>query len=213
MIPAKRLAKGLSARARALGVAAGIVPYRPLDKTRIADWDREYEAGELERYGGLAELPRYAVIVGYIQFFGGNPSILDVGCGTGILAQRMRALDFCRYVGIDPSPRAISEADRLGDDRLTFAVADLPTPELGPFDVVVCNEVLYYVPDPAALLDRVHGALNPGGRLVTSIWRHPGDGALHAMIAARFELDSAVEVKSVASRWLRSRIACYHRDG
>lgn len=199
----------LSARARGLAVQAGWAEYRPVAFDPVDDWDTHYGAGDLDHYKNLAEISRYSLLLGYLTFFGDSPSVLDVGCGAGILVERTRGLGWSRYLGIDPSSAAIEQADRLSDDATTFRVAESPTPDLGQFDFVVCNEMLYCVPDAARLLDTIPAVLKPGGHLLTSIWHHPGDTALHKMLGRRFRLVDAVDVKNVTTGGKSFRVACY----
>ncbi len=75
-------------------------------------------------------------------------NVLDVGCGeapwrAALLALRPRL----RYTGVDPSAWA---AERWGRSRgvLHGGLADLEAlPLRGPFDLVVCSDVLHYVTD------------------------------------------------------------------
>lgn len=191
--------RALLERARGVGVRIGAVPYRPIDTSSIDQWGSEHESGELAYYGDLRQLARYSVLVGYIRHLGPEVSILDVGCGAGLLAERLGDTPYRDYLGIDPVAPAIEQAARSLDGRTRFQVAERPTPELGDFDVVVCNEVLYCVPDPAALLDDIHRVLTPGGSLLTSIWRHPTEAGLHRMIDARFELVDAVVARNLTA--------------
>jgi SAM-dependent methyltransferase len=78
-------------------------------------------------------------------------NVLDVGCGeapwrAALLAQRPRL----RYTGVDPSAWA---AGKWGKSRgvLRGGLADLESlPLRGPFDLVVCSDVLHYVGDVEA---------------------------------------------------------------
>jgi SAM-dependent methyltransferase len=75
-------------------------------------------------------------------------SVLDVGCGEGAWGPAVqRRRPSIRYVGVDPSVYAISRyGRRRGLLRGGFAeVGDLDLD--GPFDLVVCCDVLPYVPD------------------------------------------------------------------
>jgi 2-polyprenyl-3-methyl-5-hydroxy-6-metoxy-1,4-benzoquinol methylase len=190
------------------GRRLGLLAYRPEHWT-TEQWDAEYRAGSLGRYGDLAELARYSVLVGYIAWHAARrpdngPAILDVGCGVGLLRERLDGVAFAQYVGVDLSAPAIGEADARGHARSRFVVGDVTTPDvdrldLGRFDVVVLNEMLYYVPDPAAFLDRIRGLLQPEGVLVVSVWRHPGDRALWRTIDAAFSLVDRVEVRNRAN--------------
>jgi len=186
----------LPSRAYGRAMDMGLVPYRRIRARDPEIWNSEYATGYLEYYAGLAELSRSSLLLGYLTSLGGSPEVLDIGCGVGIFRQRMEHLKFARYVGIDVSDVAIARAQELEDERTTFAVGELPPAELGPFDVVVMSEVLYYFADPAQTLDGVHSLLRPGGTFLTSISDHRGDGALHKLIEKRFECLDSVFAKS-----------------
>lgn len=74
-------------------------------------------------------------------------SVLDVGCGEGRWrAPLLRARPGVRYVGVDGSAYAVA---RYGRERgIRHArLSELPRLKLGgPFDLVVCSDVLHYVP-------------------------------------------------------------------
>jgi 2-polyprenyl-3-methyl-5-hydroxy-6-metoxy-1,4-benzoquinol methylase len=201
---------GVKRRVNDLGVRAGVLPYRRRWVLEAADWDREYERGVLDYYGDLRELARYSVLIGYLRARGGAPSVLDVGCGVGLLRERIPAGAVGRFVGTDPSEVAIdrARATHPGDE---FAVTDMPDASLGPFDVVVCNEMLYYAEDLDALLARLHDLLAPGGWLLSSIVRHPGDVTLHRALDERFTQRDAVVVQSQTGPGNAWRLACHER--
>ena len=74
-------------------------------------------------------------------------SVLDVGCGEGpwqpILARLRPGL---RYVGVDSSEYAVRRFGRRRNLRLgTFGGLSALGLE-GPFDLIVCSDVLHYVP-------------------------------------------------------------------
>jgi 2-polyprenyl-3-methyl-5-hydroxy-6-metoxy-1,4-benzoquinol methylase len=201
---ARRFAQWLAEQGRRLGLVA----YRP-ERWTPEQWDAQYRAGSLGRYGDLAELARYSVLVGYIAWHAARrpehgPTILDVGCGVGLLRERLDGVAFAQYVGVDLSAPAIAEADARGFARSRFVVGDVTTPDfdrldLGRSDVVVLNEMLYYVPDPAAFLDRLRALVQPGGVVVVSVWRHPGDRALWRTIGAAFSVVDRIEVRNRAN--------------
>lgn len=75
-------------------------------------------------------------------------SVLDIGCGEGrwqpVLAKLRPRAD---YLGIDPSEYAIRRFGRRRNLRLG-GIDDLPAIGLpGPYDVIVCADVLHYLPD------------------------------------------------------------------
>lgn len=95
--------------------------------------------------------------------------ILDVGCGTGVLAARIQALG-ATVTGVDPAPGMISQARRSRRTRghLEFHVAaaeNLPFPDAA-FDAVVSAASMHHWSDPARGLREVSRVLRPVGRLV-----------------------------------------------
>jgi 2-polyprenyl-3-methyl-5-hydroxy-6-metoxy-1,4-benzoquinol methylase len=80
-------------------------------------------------------------------------SLLDVGCGEGVLTQRWaKALAPRRVVGIDlDDPLLAAEWEQRGEPNLTYIAQraeQLPFAD-GEFEVATAIEVLEHVPDPA----------------------------------------------------------------
>lgn len=100
--------------------------------------------------------------------------ILDLGCGTGIVARilRDRLGGAARITGLDVNAGMLDKARSLAPD-LTWVegnAAALPFPDRS-FEVVLAQQVLQFVPDRAAAAREIHRVLAPGGRLVASTWR------------------------------------------
>jgi SAM-dependent methyltransferase len=153
--------------ARAIVFAA--TGYRPQQVT-AETWDREYRDGQWEYLRKMDSLAGLVSILGYCQFL--NPqSILDAGCGEGLLAEKLKILPYKAYLGMDVSKEAIAIATRrLGDDRSRFTVADAWAFETDErFDVIVFNQSLYYLTDPAGILKKYRTLLTPGGRIIVSM--------------------------------------------
>jgi 2-polyprenyl-3-methyl-5-hydroxy-6-metoxy-1,4-benzoquinol methylase len=134
-------------------------------------WDRQYDRGDWDYIGRLQESSRYSAIVGYVSLLKGEGSILDVGCGEGILYERMRHLEAV-YTGLDISEIAISRLRARHSDRAaTFLAvdADLYDPAT-LFDLIVFNESLYYLNHPLEALQRYAAALKPNGFIVVSTY-------------------------------------------
>ncbi len=121
-------------------------------------------------------------------------TVLDVGCGGGILAEGMASLG-ARVTGIDLSEKALSvarlhlfESGHGVDYRLISAEA-FAEESPGHFDVVTCMEMLEHVPDPASTIAACARLVKPGGHVFFStINRNPKAYAL-AIVGAEYVLN------------------------
>ena len=135
-----------------------------------ADWDAQYAAGDWAYLGRLEQTSRYGAIVAYLTVLAPQGAVLDVGCGEGVLFQRLRRSGYGRYVGIDLSAVAIAARAKDEDARTTFAPADAERYQpAGLFDAIVFNESLLYFHEPLATLQRYMQALRPGGVAIVSL--------------------------------------------
>jgi 2-polyprenyl-3-methyl-5-hydroxy-6-metoxy-1,4-benzoquinol methylase len=194
------LRRQLRYAARDACLRTGLRPYHGLDWT-AQRWEDSFRRHDTDSFAGLEETARYGVLAGYLSWLGGPHTVLDVGCGAGVLRSYLPVERLRRYLGIDPTAAAIEQASAHTDERTEFQQADPMSTELGEFDVVICNEVLYFAADPFALADRVGGFLRPGGHLLVSIWRHPGDTLLWRHLQSRYDLRDRVAVGNTANRF------------
>jgi SAM-dependent methyltransferase len=99
---------------------------------------------------------------------------LDVGCGTGALAETILSLAAPReVVGVDPSPAYVAFAsERLNDPRVRFEVGDAQAlrEALASFDAVVSGLVLNFVPEPDKALSEMVRVTRPGGTVAAYVW-------------------------------------------
>jgi SAM-dependent methyltransferase len=104
-------------------------------------------------------------------------SALEVGCSIGVLTARLAA--HCdRLLAIDVAEAALGQArSRLAHaPNVTLEQREIPEQfPAGPFDLIVCSEVLYYLDPPAfdAALNAIDDALRARGTLLAVHWRPP----------------------------------------
>src|SRR5204863_5580446 len=151
-------------------------------------WDPESEFKPLHQINPLRLdwIARIAELAG--------KSVLDIGCGGGILAEGM-ARRGARVKGIDLSDKALKVAQlhlhesKLEVDYEAISAEDLAARSPGAYDVVTCMELLEHVPDPASTV-RARAALarKEGRVFFSTIKRHLKSYPL-AAIGADYALD------------------------
>jgi 2-polyprenyl-6-hydroxyphenyl methylase/3-demethylubiquinone-9 3-methyltransferase len=124
-------------------------------------------------------------------------SLLDIGCGGGLLAPHVHGY---HHVGVDLSRPALERAAAHGVEAYHAGAAALPFPDAA-FDVVVAGEILEHVTDLDAVVAEALRVLRPGGTfvcdtlnatrfarivLVTIAERVPGGPPLHCHDPALF---------------------------
>jgi trans-aconitate 2-methyltransferase len=109
-------------------------------------------------------------------------SVVDLGCGPGNSTEALAAR-FPRAVvtGVDNSPEMIAAA-RARLPQLQFELSDIAAwAAPGPFDAILSNAVLHWVPDHARLLPRLVGKLTAGSSLAMQMPDNSGEPAHRAM--------------------------------
>lgn len=96
-------------------------------------------------------------------------SLLEVGCGSGMYLDLMRALGWRRVVGVDISYKAIQQAKDVLDIEAYCGNLEDPQLEGNSFDAVSLSHTLEHVPDPMAFLREVNRLMRPGGRLAVIV--------------------------------------------
>ncbi len=116
---------------------------------------------DAERYDRTR--PRYPdALVQRILTASPGPDVLDVGCGTGIVARQFQAVG-CTVLGVEPDARLADFARRSG---VEVEVATFEAWGAGGqvFDAVVAGTAWHWV-DPVAGPAKAAQVLRPGGRL------------------------------------------------
>ena len=108
--------------------------------------------------------PLYAAVLDATAV-GPGMSVLDLGCGAGLLA-RAAADRGARVTGIDTDPVAVGRAAAEVPEG-AFAVGDAQNPPPGPFVVVAAVQLLMHVADPAAVLA---AATRSGAVVAVTVW-------------------------------------------
>lgn len=106
---------------------------------------------------------------------GADGAALEIGTGNGALLGHLRAMGFTEVTGIEPSRAA---ADCASPEVRRLIRVEPFDPELlaqAHYALVIANQTLEHVADPAGLLEAARRLLRPGGALmvVSHDYRHP----------------------------------------
>jgi SAM-dependent methyltransferase len=182
------------------GPAFRLLGYRPQQVSAEA-WDREYRDGQWKYLESIGSIGGQVSIVGYAQFLRPE-TILDVGCGAGLLANKLKLLPFRSLLGIDISPEAVAQANTaFADARTSFAVCDADRFETDrSFDAIIFNQCMYYLPDPRATLAHYARLLTPTGRVIVSMCDNARSRAMWPLIERAMAVEDWVSFEQAQGR-------------
>jgi 2-polyprenyl-6-hydroxyphenyl methylase/3-demethylubiquinone-9 3-methyltransferase len=169
-----------------------------------AFWDSELMEPKAWYLGGtLCIKMRRSIIVQLIRHtIPDLHSMLDVGCAAGGLAETAFREGLQYYVGVDISEYAIKKAKKqvLKGKRIysssfyTCNLCDFSPENDSQFDVIVFNEVLYYldIKEAVVQLERYANWLQPEGVFCISMKNDPKSRAIYRAIMGQFQEDRYV---------------------
>jgi ubiquinone/menaquinone biosynthesis C-methylase UbiE len=154
--------------------------------------DTQELAHHYDRLSASHQFKAGQILIGELALIPGE-KVLDVGSGTGLLAEYVAGLvgPTGSVVGIDPLPLRVALAQAKGRSNLSFKVGtayDLRDFPETSFDVVYLNAVFHWLPEKLEPLREIFRVLKRGGRLGLSTGSkdHPNQlQALKALVLAR----------------------------
>ncbi len=150
-------------------------------------WDPESEFRPLHEINPL----RLDWIRQYVDLSGS--SVLDVGCGGGILTESMAAAG-AKVTGIDMAegPLAVARLHQVESgaevEYLQATAEELAAERSGVFDIVTCLEMLEHVPSPPQVIQSVFDLVKPGGHVFFSTINRNPKSFLFAIVGAEYVL-------------------------
>lgn len=105
---------------------------------------------------------------GIVEKYGRGKEVLEVGCGTGLVLQRL-ATFAARAQGIDLSPGMLEKARARGLDVTEGSATELPF-ESDSFDVTCSFKVLAHIPDIESALSEMARVTRPGGMVLAEFY-------------------------------------------
>ena len=101
---------------------------------------------------------------------GPGKTLLDLGCGAGVIAEHISDVTECSVVGIDYSSSAIAAANARTTDkrgRLSFKTENFNAmqPSVGAYDAILSMDTLYWAADLTSVIYVLANSLASGGRM------------------------------------------------
>jgi 2-polyprenyl-3-methyl-5-hydroxy-6-metoxy-1,4-benzoquinol methylase len=138
---------------------------------------------------------------------GPGRTLLDLGCGAGVIAEYISDVTESSVVGIDYSSSAIAAANARTSEkrnRLTFETDNFNTmqPSVGKYDAILSMDTLYWVSDLTGMLDVLAKSLAPGGRMGLFMNHRVSNGGQ----ATELQSDKSALGRAVESLGLTARV-------
>jgi SAM-dependent methyltransferase len=138
-------------------------------------------------------------------------SVLEIGCGTGDLLDRLAQRQY-RAHGVEISEDAFILLKRrfAGRSNPTFAVGDFRC-LTGRYDALLAFEVLEHVEDDDVFVSKCRDLLRPGGYLLLSVPAHKWRWSSHDEAVGHFRRYERAELTALLARHelVPLRIDCY----
>ncbi len=136
-------------------------------------------------------------------------SLIDVGCGSGILSIAGARLGFTNITALDNDPESIRVARENATlngvtSAIHFGVADLATlTNTPPFDIVVANILAVVLIQYAAILSQLVAPSPSASLILSGILNPQADGVITAFHAQGFILQDSLVIGEWTSLWMK----------
>jgi len=139
-----------------------------------AGWSVEVQAAEdYERFLVPALFQDWVPIMLAAAGVGEGDHVLDVACGTGVVARGAVAEVGIggTVVGLDATAAMLTVAERI-EPRVKWRVGDASSLPFGDaeFDAIICQSGLMFFPDQVEAIREMWRILKPGGHLAVQVW-------------------------------------------
>jgi len=187
--------------------------------TITAKADGERFKTDANRYAAYLETPEgrlrldlaFANLQEFLPQSKSSLSALDLGCGTGATAVQLARLGV--HVTLqDASPAMLDLAQHAAQEagvaeRITIKLGDaarlVDLLASGPFDVILCHNVLEYVDDPDAILSAASRAMRDPSSILSLVVRNQAGEVLKAALQAG---DLAAAENDLTADWGRETL-------
>jgi len=157
-----------------------------------ADYDRPRGGG----YHALVDELEVAAVAPWLP----GAAVLEIGCGTGLVARRLEAAGAARVVGVDLSLGMLRKAEGRRVIRVQGSASSLPFRDAA-FDLVCSFKVLPHVPDLDAALSEARRVVRPGGVLALELYNRFSLRHLARWVAGSRRTSATTREADIPTRW------------
>jgi ubiquinone/menaquinone biosynthesis C-methylase UbiE len=158
----------------------------------FSDW---YERERHDGYHAMLDDLEAGLLEPYLR----GAHVLEVGCGTGLVIDRIRSRAE-RVVGVDISPGMLASARKRGFDVVCGDATRLPFADES-FDLVYSYKVLAHVQDIERALREMSRVTRRGGHLVLEFYNPLSLRYLSKRLAGPGKISAATDEAAVYTRW------------
>ena len=136
-------------------------------------WESSYKKRKWDRLQDIDQFGRFSIVAGYVHQLKPRGALLEVGCGEGLLVERLNKNNYAKYIGIDISKEAIQRASAKANEKTIFLnneESNFITKER--FDAIIIMETLYYFKNPLQTLKYYEQFLKEDGLFIITMYRH-----------------------------------------
>ncbi len=127
--------------------------------------------------------------------------VLEVGCASGALTERIQAMG-CSVVGVERNTAAAEKASAFCEDVLVGDLEVMPLDlEPASFDFLLLLNILEHLVDPKAALRRLLPFVRPSGRVVVAIPNVAHWSVRLRLFFGRFEYEESGILDRTHLRW------------
>jgi trans-aconitate 2-methyltransferase len=131
----------------------------------------EWNPKQYEKFTAAREAPFFDLIA--LIHRRPHMSVVDLGCGTGNLSEKLaNALPDADVLGLDSSPAMLESAAARARPGLRFAdgrIEDFAGAGGADYDLIFSHSALHWASDHARLIPRLLARLKPGGQLAVQL--------------------------------------------
>lgn len=114
-------------------------------------------------------------------------SLLEFGCGEGVLGEAVKKRQRCRVVGVELDREAAAIARRRLDDVYCADVREIVSILDERFDWIVGGDIVEHLDDPWSFLAELRGLSAPGGHLLLSLPNLANASMVSDLLNGRFD--------------------------